>query len=68
MYNFFGMYKNILNNLTSIIIILMGLICLIIDGTELKDKGSTKELGIVKAISYTYIAIGIAMFIFVQII
>jgi hypothetical protein len=68
LYKILEMFKSIFNSLALIIIIFIGLATLLIDGPRFKNKGFTKELRIVKTISYTYIALGIIIFIFFRII
>lgn len=67
MSKFIGISKSIFDNFTLIIIILVGLATLLIDGPKLKNKGFTKELTIVKIISYSYIVLGIIMFVLLRI-
>lgn len=60
--------KGIFDNFTIIMIILVALFGLFIDGPNLKNKGFVRELKIVKVISYSYIAIGIIVIIFLRIV
>ena len=65
---FIEISKNIFDNFTLVIIILVGLSTLLIDGSRLKNKGFTKELTIVKIISYSYIVLGIIMFVLLRVV
>lgn len=68
MSKFVGIIKNIFDNFTIIMIALVGLFTLLVDGPKLKNQGFTRELTIVKVISYSYIVIGIIMFIILKIV
>lgn len=60
--------RDIFSNLTILIILFVALVTLLIDGKKFKDQDYIKEMKIVKAISYSYIAIGIIMFLFLKIV
>lgn len=68
MSKFTGIIRGMFDNFTIIMIILVALFTLLVDGPNLKNKGFARELKIVKAISYSYIAIGIIVFIFLRIV
>lgn len=58
-----GIIRGILNNITILMIILVGIITLIIDGKKYKEKGHVRDYKIIKIISYSYMAIGGFMYI-----
>ena len=68
MSKFVEILKDILDNFTLVMIGLIGLFALLIDGPRLKNQGFTRELTIVKIISYFYIGFGIIMLIFLRIV
>ena len=52
------------NNYASILIILgIGIFTLLIDAPKYKNRGYVKEVKIIKAISYSYMALGGIMFV-----
>lgn len=53
-----GIIKGILNNITILMIILVGIFTLIIDGKKYKEKGHVRDYKIIRIISYSYMAIG----------
>ncbi|MCF6464315.1 CLC_0170 family protein [Clostridium sp. Cult2] len=67
MYKIVGLLKDIFDNLTIVMIILVALFLLFIDGPNYKNRGFTKEYRIVQIISYSYIVLGIILFIFLRI-
>ncbi len=58
--------KDIFDIMALVIIILIAIVSLLIDGPKLKRKGYTKELIIIKVISYFYIVFSIGMFILLK--
>ena len=58
--------KDIFDIRTLIIILLIAIGSLLIDGPKLKRKGFTKELKIIKGISYFYIIFSIGMLILLK--
>lgn len=68
MYKTIEILRIVFSNLTILIILFVGLVTLLIDGKKFKDKGYIKEVKIVKAISFSYIAIGVLMFLFLRIV
>lgn len=68
LYKFIGIIKDIFDNFTIVMIILTALFALLVDGPNLKNKGFTRELTIVKIISYSYIVLGIAIFTLLRIV
>ena len=58
--------KDIFDIRTLVIILLIAIGSLLIDGPKLKRKGYTKELKIIKIISYFYIVSSIAIFILLK--
>ncbi|MCF6462342.1 CLC_0170 family protein [Clostridium sp. Cult1] len=67
MYKIVGSIKSIFDNISILIIILVALFSLLIDGPNYKNQGFIREYRIVKIISYSYIALGIIIFIFLRI-
>ena len=63
-----GKLKGIFDNKALIIIILAALFSLIVDAPSLREQGFIKELHILKAISYFYMAFVIIIFIFLKMI
>ncbi|NLV75674.1 MAG: hypothetical protein GX023_01605 [Tissierellia bacterium] len=68
MYKFIAILRGIFDNLTLFFIIIIGLIILLIDIPKYENKGYTRELNIVKIISWTYLIFGITMFIIFKLI
>lgn len=68
LYKFIAILRGIFDNLTLFFIIIIGLIILLIDIPKYENKGYTRELNIVKIISWTYIIFGITMFIIFKLI
>lgn len=60
--------KDLLNNITILMIISVGVFTLLIDGKAYKKKGYIKEYRIIRIISYSYMAIGGLMYILLLII
>lgn len=58
--------KDVLDIRAIIIIILIGLVSIFVDGPKLKRDGYNKELKILKIISYSYMGIGIILFILLK--
>ena len=58
--------KDIFDIMALVIIILIAIVSLLIYGPKLKRKGYTKELIIIKVISYFYIVFSIGMFILLK--
>ena len=54
------------SNATVFIAIFIAIVSLLIDGTNYKIKGYIKELKIVKAISYSYIFLGVLLFVLLR--
>ena len=54
------------SNGTVFIIFIIAIISLLIDGTNYKRKGYIKELKITKAISYSYIFLGVLLFVLLR--
>lgn len=61
--NLLGTIKGLLNNMTILMIIAVGLFTLLIDGKRYKEKGHIGEFKIIRIISYSYMAIGGLMYI-----
>lgn len=55
--------KGLLSTGNLIFIILMGIFSLLVDGPRLKRDSKTKELGILRGVSYFYILGGIIMLV-----
>jgi uncharacterized membrane protein YjfL (UPF0719 family) len=51
---------------TVVIIFFIAIISLLIDGINYKEKGYIKELKITKAISYSYIFLGVLLFVLLR--
>lgn len=68
MFKIIEILKNIFDNITILMIIFIGALTLLIDGKRLKDKNFMKEFRIVKIISFSYIVIGIVMFMFLKVV
>lgn len=68
LYKFIAILRGIFDNLTLFFIIIIGLIILLIDIPKYENKGYTRELNIVKIISWTYLIFGITMFIIFKLI
>lgn len=58
--------KDIFDNRTLIMVLLIAIVSLLIDGPKLKRNGFTKELAILKGISYFYIVLTIGVFILLK--
>ena len=58
--------KFVFDNLTIVIIILSALFLLLVDGSKYKNKNFIKEYRIVRIISYSYIVLGIIIFVFLR--
>lgn len=67
MYKIIGPLKEIFDNFSLFIIILVALFSLLVDGPNFKKKGFIKEYRMVKIISYSYIALGIILFILLRV-
>lgn len=68
MSKFIEIFKEIFDNFTLFFIIFIGLAILLIDGTRMKNKEFTRELTIVRIISYSYMIFGIIIFIILRIV
>ena len=68
MSKYIAILKDIFNNFSLLIMIIVALFSLLIDGPNYKNKGFQREYKIVKIISYSYITIGIIMFILLRIV
>lgn len=68
MSKFIEIFKEIFDNFTLFFIIFIGLAILLIDGPRMKNKEFTRELTIVRIISYSYMIFGIIMFIILRIV
>lgn len=55
--------KELLNTGNLIFISLMGVLSLMVDGSRLKRESRTKELAILRGVSYFYIAGGLIMLV-----
>lgn len=58
--------KDVFDSITLVIIFIIAIGTLLIDGPKLKGKEYTKELTIIKGISYFYILFGIVVFILLR--
>jgi hypothetical protein len=65
---FIEIFKEIFDNFTLFFIIFIGLAILLIDGPRMKNKEFTRELTIVRIISYSYMIFGIIIFIILRIV
>ncbi len=63
LFKLLGIIKGLLNNMTLVMIILVGLFTLLIDGKRYKRKGHIRDFKIIRIISYSYMAIGGLMYI-----
>ncbi|HFL3828585.1 TPA: CLC_0170 family protein [Clostridioides difficile] len=68
MSKFIEIFKEIFDNFTLFFIIFIGLAILLIDGPRMKNKEFTRELTIVRIISYSYMIFGIIIFIILRIV
>ena len=63
----FAKVVNFIRGITSyptlLIIIAVGLFTLLYDGAKYKQKGYVREVRIIKIISYSYMAVGVLMFV-----
>ena len=59
-------FKSIFDTRSLILFILIGILSLLIDSSNLKNQGFTKELKILQIISYFYIIFGIIIFIVIK--
>ncbi|NLJ78065.1 MAG: hypothetical protein GX329_01750 [Tissierellia bacterium] len=62
-----NLLKDIFDNATIVIIILVGLFSIFIDGYNLQNRKLRRELNILKVIAFSYISIGIAVFIILKV-
>lgn len=56
--------KRLMDNTTILMIISVGIFTLLVDGRRYRDQGYTREVNIIKLISYSYIAVGGLMYVF----
>lgn len=66
MYKVTPYIKSVFDNFTVVMIILVALFLLFVDGPNYKNRGFLKEYRIVQIISYSYIVLGIIIFIFLR--
>ncbi|CCQ93893.1 hypothetical protein CULT_1560009 [[Clostridium] ultunense Esp] len=66
MYKITPYIKGVFDNLTIVMVLLVALFLLLVDGPNFKNRGFLKEYRIVQIISYSYIVLGIIIFIFLR--
>lgn len=67
MYGFLENLVYLFDNALVVVFILVALLMLIIDGSKYSNKNYQKELRIVRALSISYIALGIIIFVILMV-
>ncbi len=67
MYNLLRKLVDIIDDVLALLFISIAILILLIDGSKYRERSNKKEYKIIKFISYSYIAIGIIIFILLRI-